>query len=432
MGLYLFIYFIGYYFFRERKLKLQGNIMKTFKFLPIAVAVATSIASFSALAADDVAALTERIQALEAQSDPDLALKFTGYARYGARYAGGDSELVGIGSTGVAVGRLGNEANGGEFQLTKGFKTESGMHWDLAVMLDHWSSSDWGSEGGANVKKLYASGTNLFESQPGLRVWGGRDFHQRPQQGLNDYMWLAHDGQGAGFDNLDLGGAKFNLAFVGQVSDNGGALGNDNGKYAITSKLHGIDAGIGNLDIYANYGFASDQAGVALEDENSWLIGATLGLGASNKLIAKYADGADNSAFDLAGDKQVMYISLEGGVNPSENVFIDYLVSYKNISGTDATEQSEYSAIIRPMYNWNSVHSTWLEAGYAMVDQDAGGDQQGWKVTASQNISMGGLPWSRPMVRLYATFGDVETTDASSVSTNVDTASVGAMFEAWW
>ncbi|MFP1497097.1 carbohydrate porin [Escherichia coli] len=29
-------------------------------------------------------------------------------------------------------------------------------------------------------------------------MWAGRDFHQRPQQGINDYFWMTHDGQGAG------------------------------------------------------------------------------------------------------------------------------------------------------------------------------------------------------------------------------------------
>ncbi|TKF92079.1 carbohydrate porin, partial [Vibrio sp. F13] len=86
--------------------------------------------------------------------------------------------------------------------------------------------------------------------------------------------------------NLDFGGAKLDMGFVGQVK---GGLVNDNGRYAITSKLHSINAGIGQLDLYANYGFASDEADsdVAgdpkVSDETAYLLGATLGLGESNK-----------------------------------------------------------------------------------------------------------------------------------------------------
>ncbi|MEZ9233482.1 carbohydrate porin [Vibrio amylolyticus] len=437
--------------------------MNNFKRLPLTLAVAASLASASSFAAD-VTELEQRIQELEAKvvsldytddqqqsylpSDIDvpLGIIFSGYARYGALYQSGDAELVNIGSTGRSIGRLGNESNGGEFQFGKIFESDNGVKWNLAVMLDHWAHSDWGSADGVNLKKFFAGASNIFESQPELYVWAGRDFHQRPQQGLNDYFWMSHDGQGGGFQNLNLGGAKLDFAFVGAVASGevtikdsdgneigtGGtnaSLGNDSGTYAFTSKLHGINAGIGDLDLYANYGFSSDKD----NSETSVLVGATLGLGSSNKLVVKYGDGADNSAFDLAGKKQVLYTSIEGGINPSDNLFIDYLASYKDISGDDVTNESkEYAAIVRPMYNWDETHSTWLEAGLGMVDYQDNSEEQAWKVTLSQNISLGGMPWSRPMLRFYTTVGDVEKKGPSTTTTNVDTVSFGAMFEAWW
>ncbi|MDN3678843.1 carbohydrate porin [Vibrio tapetis subsp. quintayensis] len=448
--------------------------MKNFKIVPLSLAVAAAVTSLSTFAADaDIDALTKRIQELETKLETDyvydqqqailtpdtevpLGLVFSGYARYGAHHASGDNRYVQVGSSGAAVGRLGNEANGGEIQFAKAFKTDAGAIWDVVFMLDQWGVDQWSSPGGVNLKKAYAGVTNVFASQPDVYMWAGRDFHQRPQQGLNDYFWMSHDGQGGGFHNFNFGGAKFDLAFVAQVdSGDGGALGNDNGRYAITSKLHSIDAGIGNLDIYANYGFASTEADTAesyewvfndttgapekkitaatkVSDKNTWQIGATLGLGSSNKLVMKYTDGGDNSAFDLAGDKKVGYVSIEGGINPSDRMAVDYLASYKTFSGEDTDDKNEYSAIVRPMYNWDDVHSTWLEAGYAMEDFANGDEKNGWKVTLSQNISMGGLPWSRPMLRFYATVGDVQSKTGSVTGKKQDTVSVGAMWEAWW
>lgn len=426
--------------------------MKNFKFLPLSLAVATSLASGAAFASDaEISELEKRIAELEktvvtldytydqqpAVLTPETSVPegivFSGYARYGAHYKSGDSRYVDIGTTGRSVGRLGNEANGGEVQLAKLFESDSGAIWDIVFMADHWEADSWADDGGLSMKKMYAGVTNVFESQPELYIWAGRDFHQRPQQGLNDYFWMTHDGQGAGFNNFDFGGAKLDMGFVGQAK---GGLVNDNGKYAITSKLHSINAGIGNLDLYANYGFASDEADTdteKLSDETAWLVGATLGLGDSNKLIMKYGDGADNSVFELAGDMQVLYVSLEGGVNPADNWYIDYLASYKDISGDDVSnDSSEYAAIVRPMYNWDDTHSTWLEAGLAQVDYQDDSKEQAWKVTLSQNISLGGLPWSRPMLRFYTTVGDVETKGTGVETTNVDTVSFGAMFEAWW
>ncbi|EGS56154.1 MULTISPECIES: carbohydrate porin [Vibrio] len=430
--------------------------MKNFKVLPITFAVASILSSASVFAADtDISALEKRIQELEAKVveidyvndqqqavlTPDTKVPqgiiFSGYARYGAHYSDSDNRYVLVGSSGKSLGRLGNEANGGEFQFGKIFQADNGAKWDLVLMIDEWSHRDWipagGSAGGVSLKKMYAGVTNIFESQPELYMWAGRDFHGRLQQGLNDYFVFTHDGQGAGFNNLNLGGAKLDMGFVGKVDSSAGSLNNDTGVYAITSRLHSINAGIGNLDLYANYGFASDQAGADKTNEDSWQVGAVLGLGSSNKLVMKYADGADDSAFDLAGDKQVVYASLEGNAKASDQFIIDYLVSYKNIAGADADEKNEYAGIVRPQYQWDEVHSTWLEAGYAMEDWDNGKEVNGWKVTLSQNVSLGGLPWSRPMLRFYTTVGDVETTEAgSSTSTTVDTVAVGAMFEAWW
>ncbi|MDN2482287.1 carbohydrate porin [Vibrio agarivorans] len=448
--------------------------MKNFKVLPLTIAVASSLAAMSSFAATDadVAALEARIAELETRTETlsvnvqeqnvlpaDLEVPsgiiFSGYARYGAHYSDGDNRYVQVGSTGAAVGRLGNEANGGEVQLAKLFQQDNGAKWNVVFMVDDWNNDQWGSPGGVNLKKMYAGVTNVFESQPDLYIWGGRDFHQRPQQGINDYFWMSHDGQGAGFNNLNLGGAQLDMGFVGQVdSGDGGALGNDNGKYAITSKLHGIDAGIGNLDLYANYGFASDEADT---DETAWQVGAVLGLGSSNRLILRYGDGADGSAFDLMEDAQIFYGSFEGNFAVSDNFIVDYLASYKDISGDSliatgvdedgnatgasfSKERSEYSFIVRPQYQWNEVHSTWLEAGYAMEDYDNGDEVTGWKVTLSQNISMGGLPWSRPMLRFYTTIGDVDkdvnSFDADGQLTRIndtfDTVTFGAMFEAWW
>ncbi len=430
--------------------------MKNFKVLPLTFAVAASLASTSVLAATaDISDLEQRIQELESklvQLDyvndqqpavltPDTQVPagiiFSGYARYGAHYSSGDNRYVEVGSTGRSLGRLGNEANGGEFQLAKIFQADNGAKWDLVFMLDDWNNDQWGSSGGVNLKKMYAGVTNVFESQPELYMWAGRDFHQRPQQGINDYFWMSHDGQGAGFNNLNLAGVKLDMGFVGAVDSEDGALGNDSGRYAITSKLHGIDLGIGNLDLYANYGFASDEANSTedpdVSNRTAWQIGAVLGLGSSNKLVMKYTDGADNSAFELAGDDyNVTYVSLEGGYGASEQFIIDYLASYKNFSGIDTAEKNEYAGIVRPQYQWDEVHSTWLEAGYAMEDFDDGSEKSGWKVTLSQNVSLGGLPWSRPMLRFYTTVGDVETKGSSVETVTADTVAVGAMFEAWW
>ncbi len=67
-------------------------------------------------------------------ASPDMAipfgLKFSGYARYGAHFQTGDQKYVGVDGSyngASAIGRLGNESNGGEFQISKAFKSAQGL-----------------------------------------------------------------------------------------------------------------------------------------------------------------------------------------------------------------------------------------------------------------------------------------------------------------
>ncbi|GEA61666.1 carbohydrate porin [Vibrio comitans] len=431
--------------------------MKLFKLLPLSLAVAGTLASAGALADNhDIDAMEARLAELEArvggqfndtqqpavlnaQSEVPLGIVFSGYARYGAGYQGGDSLYVGtaggIGG-GNKTGRLGNEQNGGEIQFAKAFESDAGAIWDIVFMVDHWEDASWGNTGGTQVKKLYAGASNVFESQPDLYIWAGRDFHQRPQTDIDDYFWMMHDGQGAGFYNLNLGGVKFDFSVVGQVE---GEFVGDNGKYAATSKLHGMNLGGVDLALYANYGFKSDK----LENDNDVADSAYQLAAEANfsgqKFLVRYSDSAVDSVFDLKEDQTALLFSFSGGVGLTDNAGIQYLTSYQMNEGDAVEDRAQYNVIVRPTYQWNDVHSTWLEGGYNVVDfDDIDATNSSWKVTLSQNIAIGGETWSRPMLRFYATVGEADNEytgqnpDGSYTTSNPDTLTVGAMFEAWW
>ncbi|MCW1891442.1 carbohydrate porin [Vibrio chagasii] len=55
--------------------------------------------------------------------------------------------------------------------------------WDIVSMADHWGSDAWAGRRRPKHEKCTLK-SNVFESQPELYMWAGRDFHQRPQQGL--------------------------------------------------------------------------------------------------------------------------------------------------------------------------------------------------------------------------------------------------------
>jgi len=472
--------------------------MNSFKKLPLTVAVIAALCPFSALAEQMISqqqldkivaqavekALAEREARVSAATQPTLTpaaapaaatsaapealpvavtpsadmaipygLKFSAYARYGAHFQGGDQKYIAVdgsynGSSGI--GRLGNEGYGGEYQLSKTFKAENGAIWDANVMIDHWSDE-------LNLKKAYVGVTNLFESQPDAYLWAGRDFHQRPQQELNDYMWMSHDGQGAGIKNLDLNGVLFDLAAVGavescdarvvedgdnpsRISCTGGAGTGEKGNYALTSKIHGITVGPVDVALYANYGLDS-KAVESDERTKAWQGAVVLSHTTDrsmNQFITRYSDNADNSVYNKTDALRSIYTSFDGVYTVNPQTTVRYLLAFQDYRNSELSEDNRrnYAAIIRPMYFWNEVHSTWLEGGYQRVNYEEGGSNKGWKMTLSQNISFAMGPDFRPMLRFYVTGGEVDnqhtarTTDTED--TRLDSFNVGAMWEAWF
>ncbi|WP_369433774.1 carbohydrate porin [Psychromonas sp. MME1] len=266
---------------------------------------------------------------------------FSGYARYGANFQNSDAKTVRShgSSLGNATGRLGNEQNGGEYQFAKVFEGANNTKWDLVFMVDHWADREWADDGGVQVKKMYAGATNIFESQPDLYVWAGRDFHQRPQFDINDYFWMMHDGQGFGFYNLNIDELKFDLSAVAQVDDD---MVGDNGRYAITSKLSNITIGDSlDLAFYANYGFSSDQIkkdeeGSENTSSNAYQIAAE-GKIHNQHLVVRYSSNAVNSTFDLADGVDALLFSLEGNFKFTDKIGLQYLTSYQDVNGAKGT-----------------------------------------------------------------------------------------------
>ncbi|MCH5361731.1 carbohydrate porin [Escherichia fergusonii] len=459
--------------------------MKKIKTLPVTLAVIAALYSISAQAQEFTQeqidaivakavdkALAERQEKMDAAAakkvdvinepesaaqSPDMAIpfgvKFSGYARYGAHFQSGDQKYVAVDGSyngASAIGRLGNEGNGGEFQLSKAFKSDNGAIWDVNVMIDHWGDE-------VNLKKAYAGVTNVLASNPDAYIWAGRDFHQRPQQGINDYFWMTHDGQGAGVKNFDIGGIKFDLATVAAVEScnpevmedetnpsritcTGGSGTGDRGNYAVTSKIHGMKLGPLDLELYANYGF--DSKAVEGEDklkawQGAFVVSHSNDSGV-NKVIARYSDNSDNSVYNKTDDLTTIYASFEGSHKFTQQAQIEYLLAFHDYdnSSIKSDNRKNYGVIVRPMYFWNDVHSTWLEAGYQRVDYDKGGDNSGWKLTLSQNISIAMGPEFRPMLRFYMTGGQVDNDRAARVNGTkeemLDDFNLGAMWEAWF
>ena len=161
--------------------------------------------------------------------------------------------------------------------------------------------------------------------------------------------------------------------------------------------------------MYANYGFDSKavDSDARLEAWQGGLVLSHTNDSGVNKVILRYSDNSDNSVYNKTDDLTTVYASFEGSHKFTQQAQVEYLLAFHDYdNGRDNTDnRKNYGAIVRPMYFWNDVHSTWLEAGYQRVDYDQGGDNHGWKLTLSQNIAIGMGPEFRPMLRFYVTGG---------------------------
>jgi maltoporin len=154
--------------------------------------------------------------------------------------------------------------------------------------------------------------------------------------------------------------------------------------------------------------------------------------------IVRYADGADNSVYTRDDDLSTLFFQWEGSYKLSSDFELGYLAAYHDLENKTPMQpidasRTNTSLIARPMYSWSDIHSTWAELGYGLVNYNDAGENSAWKVTLSQNISFGeATSGDRPMLRFYATFGDTDNEVTDGTAGNMDTMSLGAMFESWW
>ena len=158
-----------------------------------------------------------------------------------------------------------------------------------------------------------------------------------------------------------------------------------------------------------------------------------------NKVILRYSDNSDNSVYNKTDDLTTVYASFEGSHKFTQQAQVEYLLAFHDYdNGRDNTDnRKNYGAIVRPMYSWNDVYSTWLEAGYQRVDYDQGGDNHGWKLTLSQNISHrhgAGVPSDAALLRDRRPGGQTGIPPKVNPTQDqqLDSLNVGGMFEAWF
>ena len=446
--------------------------MITLRKLPLAVAVAAGIMSVQAMAVD-----------------------FHGYARSGIGWTGSGGEQQCFQATGAqSKYRLGNECETyAEIKLGQEVWKEGdkSFYFDTNVAYSVAQQNDWEGTDPA-FREANVQGKNLIEWLPGSTIWAGKRFYQRHDVHMIDFYYWDISGPGAGIENIDLGFGKLSLAATRSQEAGGSYAFSSQNIYDRTKDTANdvFDVRLaqmatnpdGMLELGVDYGRANTTDDYSLADgasKDGWMFTAEHTqsmLKGYNKFVVQYA--TDSMTTQGKGLSQGSYGSSSitiDGVNYANNVVnnngslfrvLDHgaislgdkwdLMSvgmYQNLDMDNDLGTEWYTVGIRPMYKWTPIMSTLLEVGYDNVKSQQTGDRNSqYKITLAQQWQAGDSIWSRPAIRVFATYakwdeewgyvknGNDVTKYAAATNSGISTTSrgdsdewsFGAQMEIWW
>ena len=436
-------------------------MMITLRKLPLAVAVAAGVMSAQALAVD-----------------------FHGYARSGIGWTGSGGEQQCFQATGAqSKYRLGNECETyAELKLGQEVWKEGdkSFYFDTNVAYSVSQQNDWESTSPA-FREANVQGKNLIDWLPGSTIWAGKRFYQRHDVHMIDFYYWDISGPGAGIENIDLGFGKLSMAAT-RSSESGGsatfadrdALGNriydnivPNDVFDVRLAQMELNPG-GTLELGVDYGHTNVPDNYYLQPDASkdgWMLTAEHTqsmLKGYNKFVLQYATDAMTSngkgvpqGGSINNDGTMWRVLDHGAISMGDSWDMMYVAMYQDINLDNNNGTKWWTVGVRPMYKWTPIMSTLLEVGYDNVESQKTGDNNNqYKITLAQQWQAGDSIWSRPAIRVFATYakwdekwgyanGDSGTGYTSGVAYNDTSAKTfsrgdsdewtfGAQMEIWW
>jgi len=385
-------------------------------------------------------------------------VEYHGYVRtqVGGTSKGGNLQCFHGGWPILAKYRLGNECdNYGEASLGLPFGDTNGVwaKYHLTNALQEKGAQDYESV----QDKTYniASRENYFEAggffggsvMDSAKLWVGKRFYNRHDIHMNDYYYWNNSGQGAGIEEINLGGVKLALAYF----QNGG---NANAATDV----------VGNRYSLRFYDINVNPNG-KLEGEAVSLKGTTAGTsptGNGTMLFLKHAQSGVLGGFNhfaviygtgLGGDGFEWLPTYQGAgpvssdvktVRAHDHLYFDFKSAH--ISGTATVSwakmtkpgQSDVvwkSVGIRPQYNFTNTFSVAVEAGHDEGENGASKPKMN-KLTIAPQLALSPGFWSRPVLRAFVTRANWNADNGTVANGVFGSATSGTTFgaqaEAWW
>ncbi|MDF0605970.1 carbohydrate porin [Neisseriaceae bacterium TC5R-5] len=410
-------------------------------------------------------------------ADNALPFDFGGYLRsgVGSSQNGGNSQACFQLPGAAAKYRLGNECETyAELALGKNLYQEaeaSGARFRfdsrLAVSArqwQDWEGSNTDKDGRSNsefaLREMFVTAENIGLGE--AKVWAGKRFYQRQDVHINDFYFWDNSGPGAGIENIDVGLGKLAYAWRENTVDTGntsvdgldhrlGISGHDFRWSGLTVNPGG-ELTLG-LDIRST---KKDEADTANKSSSGLALNAMHTqqqvLGGYNKLALQYSKGSIVGSYAYpnpnadSGDKQyrlVEQLQWQSADSRFSGMGVFIWQQQKPVYGD---KQTWLSLGARPVYSFTKHLGAALEVGYDQVKPDNAATRSLLKTTVALLISPEPGFWSRPQLRLFATYA--RWNEAAQQAAGIDVnnplsingpfggrrsgTTIGAQAEAWW
>ncbi len=376
---------------------------------------------------DELRDFQSSLRKLETQAK---SFEFHGYFRSGYGLNGRGGQQVVFKAPGASAKyRLGNEADTyTELIFVNNWLNpnhDTDRAWlksEFLIEADTDNSASFSNTDRVRLREAFVQAGNVIKSQPLLKFWAGNRYYRRNDIHINDFFFLDMSGYGGGFEDLDVKVGKVALAFLGGARSDVTLESGSYSKQNVDVRLYDIKAGRGKLAAW--YNLAYSKGGTSTTGQIiPTKVGHSFGLGYArpeflggfNRFSVMYGRGpASNFSTSvdvpLVGESQTTHLLITDHllIEPDDRWSIMPAFVYDRktggLAGTGVDTWLSFGA--RPVVNFTDHVSLAFEAGFDYTNSDVN-NRAGWvrKLTIAPQISAGRDFFSRPVVRLFVTFG---------------------------
>jgi maltoporin len=359
------------------------------------------------------------------------AFEFHGYLRsgYGLNSEGGQQVAFHAQGAGAKF-RLGNEAETyGELIFVNNWTNpqhDPDQPWiKTEVMLesDTTNSSNYANNDKFRLRESFVQIGNVFKTQPNAKFWAGQRYYRRQHIDIDDLYPLDMSGYGGGVEDVNFKFGKAAVAFLAGARDDIVTNAGDYAKSNVDVRLYDIKAPLGQVGFWFDYAVAkggTTQQLLAFPTAMGYAFGFThkrleweggyaqFGIQYGKGAASNFSSSLDNPSPYLRKSDRFL-VTEQVVVQPNKKFAIMPIAVYQRVKDGNPLHGTDrwLSFGARPQIFFTEHLSLAFEGGF---DRVWSGQQlyDGWlrKVTIAPQLGAGREFFSRPVLRLFLTYGN--------------------------